>query len=121
MPGPETKPLFDEARRLGVGFSLGFAELAEPTSGGHHYNTTVLVDADGREVARYRKIHLPGHEQHEPWRPFQHLERAYFDPGPDGFARPRRLRRARSGWPRATTAAGPRPTACSACRASSWS
>ena len=87
MPGPETKPLFDEARRLGVGFSLGFAELVDPPDGPrHHYNSTVLVDAEGHEVARYRKIHLPGHEQHEPWRPFQHLERAYFEPGPDPFA-----------------------------------
>ena len=43
-------------------------------------------EAEGHEVARYRKVHLPGHEQHEPWRPFQHLERAYFDPGPDTFA-----------------------------------
>ena len=30
-------------------------------------------------------MHLPGHEEHEPWRPFQHLERRYFEPGPDGF------------------------------------
>ena len=82
MPGPDTKPLFDEARHLGVGFSLGFAELSPP----HHYNTQILVDGAGHEVARYRKIHLPGHEQHEPWRPFQHLERAYFEPGPDPFA-----------------------------------
>ena len=28
MPGPETRPLFDEARRLGIGFCLGYAELA---------------------------------------------------------------------------------------------
>ena len=28
---------------------------------------------------------MPGHEEHEPWRPFQHLERRYFDPGPTGF------------------------------------
>ena len=48
-------------------------------------------------MARYRKIHLPGHEQHEPWRPFQHLERAYFDPGPDPFAVHARLRRDRIG------------------------
>ena len=80
MPGPETKPLFDEAARLGVGFALGYAELAD----GHRYNTTVLVDGGGRIVGRYRKVHLPGHEQPEDWRPFQHLERAYFEPG-DGF------------------------------------
>ena len=91
MPGPDTSALFDEARRLGVAFSLGFAELTSgsaPGEGGRprHYNTTILVDPEGHEVARYRKIHLPGHEQHEPWRPFQHLERAYFDPGPDPFA-----------------------------------
>jgi predicted amidohydrolase len=46
---------------------------------------TILVERDGREVTRYRKVHLPGHADHEPDRPFQHLERRYFDPGPDGF------------------------------------
>ena len=65
MPGPETKPLFDEARRLGVGFSLGYAELP-PTDGHHRYNTAVLVGPDGRIVGRYRKVHLPGHDEHEP-------------------------------------------------------
>src|SRR5215212_5691937 len=29
MPGPETQSLFDEAKRLGVGFYLGYAELFE--------------------------------------------------------------------------------------------
>jgi predicted amidohydrolase len=82
MPGPDTRALFDEAKRLGVGFCLGFAEL---TPDGHHYNTQVLVAADGTEVGRYRKVHIPGHEDHEPWRKFQHLERYYFEPGPDGF------------------------------------
>src|ERR1041384_179812 len=28
MPGPETRPLFDEAARLGIGFTLGYAALA---------------------------------------------------------------------------------------------
>src|SRR6516162_830703 len=28
MPGPDTIPLFDEAKSLGVGFYLGYAELA---------------------------------------------------------------------------------------------
>jgi len=82
MPGPATKPLFDEAQSLGVGFSLGYAEL---TADGHHYNTQILVERDGRVVARYRKVHIPGHDQFEPERPFQHLERRYFEPGPDGF------------------------------------
>ena len=27
MPGSDTQPLFDEAKRLGIGFSLGYAEL----------------------------------------------------------------------------------------------
>ena len=31
-------------------------------------------------------MHLPGHEEHEPERPFQHLERRYFEEGPDGFS-----------------------------------
>jgi N-carbamoyl-D-amino-acid hydrolase len=87
MPSPATKPLFDEARVLGVGFCLGYAELTPPDSDGqvHHYNTQILVERDGTVVASYRKVHLPGHEEHEPWRPFQHLERRYFEPGPDGF------------------------------------
>jgi len=82
MPGPETAPLFAEAAALGIGFSLGYAEL---TPDGHRYNTQVLVERDGTIVARYRKVHLPGHETLEEWRPFQHLERYYFEPGPDGF------------------------------------
>jgi predicted amidohydrolase len=82
MPGPETRPLFDEARRLGVGFHLGYAEL---TPDGHRYNTAILVERDGSIVGKYRKVHLPGHSEHEPWRAFQHLERYYFEPG-DGFA-----------------------------------
>jgi N-carbamoyl-D-amino-acid hydrolase len=81
MPGPDTKPLFDEAARLGVGFALGYAEL----DGDHRYNTTILVDGAGDVVGTYRKVHLPGHEEPESWRPFQHLERRYFEPG-DGFA-----------------------------------
>ncbi len=78
MPSPITAPLFERARALGVGFSLGYAEL---TADGHHFNTTILVERDGSVVGRYRKVHVPGHEAHEPWRPFQHLERRYFEPG----------------------------------------
>ncbi|MGI9602726.1 MAG: N-carbamoyl-D-amino-acid hydrolase [Acidimicrobiales bacterium] len=82
MPGPDTKPLFDEAARLGIGFSLGYAEL---TADGHRYNTQLLIGPDGNEIGRYHKAHIPGHAEHEPDRPFQHLERYYFEPGPEGF------------------------------------
>ncbi len=82
MPGPETQPLFDEAKSLGIGFYLGYAELTPEKT---RYNSAILVDADGSIVGRYRKVHMPGHEEHEPDRPFQHLERRYFKEGPDGF------------------------------------
>jgi predicted amidohydrolase len=82
MPNPTVQPLFDLARELGVGFSLGYAEL---TPEGRHFNTSLLVDGAGRVVGKYRKVHLPGHAQHEPWRPFQHLEKRYFESGDLGF------------------------------------
>jgi len=87
MPGPDTQPLFDEARRLGIGFCLGYAELTEPDDSAmvHRFNTQILVERDGRVVGRYHKVHIPGHEHHEPDRPFQHAERYYFEPGPEGF------------------------------------
>lgn len=87
MPNPATQPLFDEAKALGVGFVLGYAELTEPDDHGvrHRYNTSILVDAAGDLVGKYRKVHIPGHEDDEPWRPFQHLERRYFEESNDGF------------------------------------
>ncbi len=82
MPGPDTQPLFDEAKRLGIGFVLGYAEL---TATDAHFNTAILVDRTGSIVHRYHKVHLPGHDEFEPWRRFQHLEKRYFDVGRDGF------------------------------------
>lgn len=82
MPGPATKALFDEAQRLGVGFSLGYAELLTDEQGTtHRHNTQVLVERDGSIVGHYRKVHIPGHESNELWRPFQHAERHFFEPG----------------------------------------
>ena len=82
MPSPITQPLFDEAKKLGIGFCLGYAEL---TSDGERFNTQILVERDGKVVAKYRKVHIPGHEQNEPDRPFQHAERYYFKPSDEGF------------------------------------
>jgi len=81
MPGRETQPLFDLARELRVGFYLGYAELAVENGVTHRYNTSILVDRSGAIVSKYRKVHLPGHAEHEPWRAFQHLEKRYFEPG----------------------------------------
>jgi predicted amidohydrolase len=85
MPNAATRPLFDAAAQLGIGFYLGYAELTEERGEPRHYNTSVLVDPAGHIVGRYRKIHLPGHSEHLPRAPFQHLEKRYFDVGNDGF------------------------------------
>ncbi len=82
MPSQITQPLFDEAKKLNIGFCLGYAEL---TKAGERFNTQILVERDGSVVAKYRKVHIPGHEHHEPNRPFQHAERYYFKPSDEGF------------------------------------
>src|SRR5215470_839931 len=81
MPGPQTRPLFDLASELEVGFYLGYAELTQEKGEARRYNTSILVEHDGRIIGRYRKIHLPGHSEHLPDAPFQHLEKRYFDVG----------------------------------------
>ncbi|NVD36315.1 N-carbamoyl-D-amino-acid hydrolase [Marinobacter lutaoensis] len=85
MPGPETRPLFEAAREYGVGFCLGYAELTEEDGRTRRFNTSILVDKKGTIVGKYRKIHLPGHAEYEPWRRFQHLEKRYFETGNLGF------------------------------------
>lgn len=82
MPNPAVLPLFDEARRLGIGFHIGYAEL---TPDQRRFNTAILVDRHGAIVGKYRKIHLPGHADHKPDAPFQHLEKKFFAVGDGGF------------------------------------
>jgi N-carbamoyl-D-amino-acid hydrolase len=82
MPGPETQALFDRAKEHGMAMSFGYAEL---TPEGRHFNTSILVDKSGEIVGKYRKIHLPGHDEFDPERSHQHLEKRYFEPGDLGF------------------------------------
>ncbi|MCY4503856.1 MAG: N-carbamoyl-D-amino-acid hydrolase, partial [Alphaproteobacteria bacterium] len=81
MPNAAARPLFELAAELGVGFYLGYAELIR--GGGHEqrFNTAILVDRQGRIVGKYRKVHLPGHSEYDPKRPWQHLEKRYFEVG----------------------------------------
>jgi predicted amidohydrolase len=85
MPNADVQPLFDAAAKLNVGFYLGYAELVLQNGKKHRFNTSIIVDSSGKIVGKYRKIHLPGHFENEPWRPFQHLEKCYFEPGDLGF------------------------------------
>ena len=82
MPSPVTQPLFDEGKRLGIGYYLGYGEL---TPEGRHFNTAILVAPDGNIIGKYRKVHLPGHADHKPDAAFQHLEKKYFEVGDIGF------------------------------------
>ena len=58
MPNADTQPLFDEARRLGVGFCLGYAR-ASTDGRGHRWNVQTLVERDGSVVATYRSRTSP--------------------------------------------------------------
>jgi N-carbamoyl-D-amino-acid hydrolase len=84
MPGPDTAPLFDLASELGIGFSLGYAELVIRDGVKHRFNTSILVDKTGQIAGKYRKIHLPGHAEVLD-RPGQHLEKRFFEVGDLGF------------------------------------
>ncbi len=84
MPGPETRPLFEEAQRLGLGFTLGYAELIRRGNAKQRFNSSILVDKQGRILGKYRKVHLPGHAEVLD-RPGQHLEKRFFEVGDLGF------------------------------------
>lgn len=57
IPGPTIRVLADEAQRHGIFILAG--SILEGTEGTEKvYNTSVLLDPQGNEVARYRKMHL---------------------------------------------------------------
>ena len=82
MPNGGVQSLFDRALALGVGISVGYAEL---TAVGKRFNSAVLVAPDGREIGSYRKVHLPGSVEPRADARFQQLEKRYFEYGDLGF------------------------------------
>lgn len=85
MPGPETRPLFAEAQKLGIGFHLGYAELVVEEGRQRRFNASILVDKQARIIGKYRKIHLPGTADVREGREGQHLEKHFFEVGDLGF------------------------------------
>lgn len=85
MPSAATQPLFDEAKKLGIGFYLGYAELRVENGVKRRFNTSILVNQRAEIISTYRKVHLPGHSEPQPGRDFQRLEKRYFEPGDLGF------------------------------------
>jgi N-carbamoylputrescine amidase len=61
------------AKELGVVLPVSVFERAGQT----HYNTTVIVDADGKNLGFYRKSHIPDGRGYQ--------EKFYFAPGDTGF------------------------------------
>lgn len=58
VPGPLCEQIAAIARRHNMHVAACFFERA----GGRYYNTAVLLDANGRLVGKYRKVHLPPQE-----------------------------------------------------------
>ena len=52
MPNAATRPLFEAARRLRVGFKLGYCELDFSTGRKRRFNTAILVD----RVSRFQSM-----------------------------------------------------------------
>ena len=82
MPNQAVQPLFDRARKLEVGFYVGYAEL---TQEGKRFNCSILVQPNGSILGRYRKVHLPGSIEPRAGARFQQLEKRYFEYGDMGF------------------------------------
>ena len=70
---PTVKRFAALAKELGVVLPVSVFERA----GQAHYNTTVIVDADGAELGFYRKTHIPDGRGYQ--------EKFYFSPGDTGF------------------------------------
>jgi predicted amidohydrolase len=85
MPNSNTQKLFDTAKKLKVGFYVGYAELTEEEGERKRFNTAIIVDGSGEIIGKYRKIHLPGTDAPVAEYARQQLEKRYFEIGNLGF------------------------------------
>jgi len=74
IPGPSTDELSKVAADLGV---VIIASLFEKRAQGLYHNTTAVIDADGRYLGKYRKMHIPDDPGF--------YEKFYFTPGDLGY------------------------------------
>ena len=74
IPGETTTTLSSLAKELNV---IIIAPIFEVDSLGKHYNTAVVIGADGTIMGSYRKMHIP----HDPF----FYEKNYFDVGDSGY------------------------------------
>ena len=74
IPGPTCDALGEVAREHGV---VLIGSLFERRTAGLYHNTAVVLDADGRLVGTYRKMHIPDDPLY--------YEKFYFTPGDLGF------------------------------------
>jgi N-carbamoylputrescine amidase len=74
IPGPSTEALSELAREKTI---VIVASLFERRAAGVYHNTAVVIDADGKILGKYRKMHIPDD-------PLYH-EKFYFTPGDLGF------------------------------------
>ncbi|HYK82641.1 MAG TPA: carbon-nitrogen hydrolase [Gemmatimonadales bacterium] len=74
VPGPSTEALGTAARQAGV---VVIAPVFERRAPGLYHNSAAVIDADGRLVGVYRKMHIPDDPAY--------YEKFYFAPGDLGF------------------------------------
>jgi len=74
IPGPSTELFCKLAGELGV---VLIVSLFEKRAAGLYHNTAVVIDADGRFLGKYRKMHIPDDPLF--------YEKFYFTPGDLGF------------------------------------
>ena len=74
IPGPSTDALGRAAQRAGV---VVIAPLFERRAPGLYHNSAAVIDADGRMIGVYRKMHIPDDPAY--------YEKFYFTPGDLGF------------------------------------